>query len=71
MATVADPINRRALGPNHRPNCDGMRWTHSGSGYNRVRVCVCGAEDHDPTPESLARLCKIARDLGKKDDGRG
>lgn len=36
------------LGPNHKPGCDGARWRYSGDGYNRVRVCACGAEDHAP-----------------------
>lgn len=36
------------LGPNHKDTCDGTFWRHSGEGYNRVRVCNCGAEDHDP-----------------------
>ena len=33
---------------NHTNDCDRLHWTYSGSGYNRVRVCACGAEDHDP-----------------------
>ena len=41
------------IGPNHRDGCTGERWCYSGYGYNRVRLCVCGAEDHDPTFESL------------------
>ena len=36
-------------GPNHKLSCDdGTAWRYSGSGYNRVRVCSCGAEDHAP-----------------------
>lgn len=38
----------RELGPNHTDVCDGQTWRYSGSGYNRVRVCACGAEDHAP-----------------------
>ena len=34
---------------NHKDGCDGTRFHYySGEGYNRVRVCVCGAEDHEP-----------------------
>lgn len=36
------------LGPNHTPGCNGSGSWLSGSGYNRVRVCPCGAEDHAP-----------------------
>lgn len=35
-------------GPNHNPGCNGSGSWLSGSGYNRVRVCPCGAEDHEP-----------------------
>lgn len=35
-------------GPNHRDGCDGSNSYLSGEGYNRVRVCGCGAEDHAP-----------------------
>jgi len=35
-------------GMNHASDCPGAKWTHSGAGYNRVRVCECGAEDHAP-----------------------
>lgn len=34
------------------------QW-HSGDGYNRVRVCSCGAEDHDPTPDSIGDMFRI------------
>jgi len=37
-----------SLGPNHKDDCKGDTWKHSGENYNRVRVCECGAEDHDP-----------------------
>ena len=33
---------------NHKDNCDQKDFYYSGEGYNRVRVCACGAEDHDP-----------------------
>lgn len=38
----------RKLGPNHKGGdaCASSRL--SGEGYNRVRVCSCGAEDHEP-----------------------
>jgi len=37
-------------GPHHRDGCDLKSWRHSGEGYNRVIVCECGAETHDPAP---------------------
>lgn len=40
-----------SIGPNHRDGCDGNDFRYSGEGYNRVRVCACGAEDHAPTAE--------------------
>ncbi len=36
------------LGPNHRDGCTGEPHRYSGDGYNRVRICGCGAEDHAP-----------------------
>lgn len=36
------------LGPNHKDGCDGAEWKYSGEGYNRVKLCACGAEDHSP-----------------------
>ena len=42
--------NSQNLGPNHHPECRGDTWRYSGRGYNRVRACSCGAEDHDPEP---------------------
>lgn len=44
-------------GPNHR-HVEGRLYSghYSGEGYNRVRVCSCGAEDHDPEPASIDRL---------------
>lgn len=53
----------KKLGPNHGDGCDGKTWQHSGDGYNRVRVCACGAEDHDPSPKSLDELAKMADEL--------
>jgi hypothetical protein len=44
------------LGPNHRDGCDGSNSYLSGEGYNRVRVCGCGAEDHAPEVESIGQL---------------
>lgn len=38
----------RRLGTNHKDGCDGATSYLSGTGYNRVRVCGCGAEDHEP-----------------------
>lgn len=37
------------LGPNHADGCKGSLAYYSGDGYDRVRVCQCGAEDHEPT----------------------
>ena len=42
---LAIPEGHR-LGPNHRDGCTGSPFYLSGVGYNRVRVCACGAEDH-------------------------
>lgn len=53
----------RKLGPNHRDGCDGSDWRYSGDGYNRVRVCACGAEDYAPTPESWRELRERAKVL--------
>lgn len=36
------------IGSNHRDDCTGVDWHYSGRGYNRVRICSCGAEDHAP-----------------------
>jgi hypothetical protein len=33
---------------NHADDCDRSDTYLSGRGYNRVRVCACGAEDHEP-----------------------
>lgn len=55
----------KRLGPNHKDGCDGKAWRHSGEGYNRVRVCACGAEDHDPAPKSLDELAKAAEQMAE------
>lgn len=41
---------------NHRGDCDRARWRYSGDGYNRVRLCACGAEDHAPDAASIREL---------------
>ena len=33
---------------NHSPTCEEASFTYSGEGYNRVKICACGAETHDP-----------------------
>lgn len=50
----------RHLGPNHADDCDGQTWEYSGEGYDRVRCCACGAEDHDP--EEIPDFYKLARE---------
>lgn len=47
-SVTVETVRMDDLGPNHADGCDGTQWTHSGIGYERVRVCACGAEDHDP-----------------------
>jgi hypothetical protein len=49
------------LGPNHKDGCTGEKWRHSGTGYNRIRVCECGAEDHDPCHDVYAVRVEIIR----------
>lgn len=34
--------------PNHADGCAMQRWRYLGTGYDRVRKCECGAEDHAP-----------------------
>lgn len=46
------------LGPNHK--CSS--WRHSGEGYNRVRLCACGAEDHDPEPGTMTAAIRARAD---------
>lgn len=46
-------MNKR---PNHKDDCDGTNFYYSGEGYNRVKVCSCGAEDHAPSEESINKL---------------
>ena len=45
---MSEPTSQPRLGPNHKDSCDGKTWRFSGSGYNRVKLCACGAEDHAP-----------------------
>lgn len=44
--------NRNVLGPNHQEWCKGELFRYSGEGYNRVKICACGAEDHAPEAEN-------------------
>lgn len=46
------------MGPNHKDGCNGNTWWYSGDGYNRVKVCACGAEDHAPEKSSLFDLLR-------------
>lgn len=57
------------IGPNHRAGCDGSRGRFSGDGYNRVRVCACGAEDHAPADFGFDRAA-IVRELRSRMRGR-
>lgn len=53
------------MNPNHKDDCDGKDWYYSGEGYNRVKVCACGAEDHAPDPLEvywIKRQNKLMRD---------
>lgn len=51
------------IGPNHRhTSARTYSWRYSGEGYNRVRVCDCGAEDHDPDGQSIDELVRIVND---------
>jgi len=54
--------------PNHKDGCDGSNFYYSGDGYNRVKVCICGAEDHAPTEESIKKLMKITEEIIDKLD---
>jgi hypothetical protein len=65
-ALAAEPPSAPAkpkLGPNHNPGCNGSGSWLSGSGYNRVRVCPCGAEDHEPDPSAIGDLVRLAREM--------
>ena len=53
-------------GPHHKDGCDGTNYRVSGDGYNRVKVCECGAEDHYPTRESIAKLFEVSREFLNK-----
>lgn len=47
-------MKQKELGPNHEPGCTGKTFFYSGSGWDRVKVCFCGAEDHAPAmPKKL------------------
>lgn len=45
-AFVAEEEDGHTLGPNHVGDHTNATWRYSGEGYNRVRLCSCGAEDH-------------------------
>ena len=55
----------KRLGPHHKDGCDNSVWRYSGTGYNRVKICACGAEDHAPDKESLNRLGDIVENFIK------
>lgn len=60
------------VGPNHKTGCTGTDFKYSGYGYDRVRVCACGAEDHDAEPAredkdvsvNVRKTVKLAKKLG-------
>lgn len=54
-------------GMNHKDTCDRKNWHYSGTGYNRVKVCACGAEDHDPqaTIEHAETLSRVVESMKK------
>ena len=47
---------------NHKDDCDRSAYRYSGTGYNRVKVCACGAEDHAPewTNEAQAAIDRLS-----------
>lgn len=45
------------MGPNHKDGCDGLAYVFDGEGYNRVKLCECGAEDHAPEPQGSTGKC--------------
>jgi len=47
--------------PNHKDECDGKSWRYSGTGYNRVKLCACGAEDHAPDGSAWKQLADVLR----------
>lgn len=53
-----------ARGPNHKPGCDGIGAWYSGSGYNRVLICGCGAEDHAPESGTLGHIVEMSKLVG-------
>lgn len=56
-------MNRR---PNHKDDCDGSNFYYSGEGYNRVKVCSCGAEDHDPTEQAIKEFFKTVKKIAQE-----
>ena len=52
---------------NHKDTCDRKKWHYSGTGYNRVKVCACGAEDHAPqaTIEHADALSRVVESMKK------
>jgi hypothetical protein len=58
------------VGPNHQDGCDGSNFRYSGEGYNRVKVCKCGAEDHCPDSESLQGLFNLCKKIVEEEDAQ-
>lgn len=61
------------LGPNHRDGCIGEPYRYSGEGYNRVRICGCGAEDHAPVidePKILNLMDALRRSVAEAEAKR-
>lgn len=54
--------------PNHKDGCDGSNFYYSGDGYNRVKVCSCGAEDHAPTEQAITQLFKTIKNISQELD---
>lgn len=55
---------------NHKDDCAGVDYRYSGSDYNRVRICQCGAEDHAPESGSLNGLFSLAKRITDKEDAQ-
>ena len=47
---------------NHKDECKMTNWQYSGTRYNRVKLCECGAEDYAPDRQSIKELCEVIRD---------
>jgi hypothetical protein len=58
------------MGPNHKDGCDGENFVYSGSGYNRVKLCECGAEDHAPDTKALAGLYRLCQEIVDEEDAQ-